>query len=56
VSLGQWVQKNDTAALIMDAYGKQQRKMRVPVDGLVIGHSTNPLVQQGDAVMHIAYT
>jgi hypothetical protein len=25
-----------------------------PEDGLVIGHTNNPLVQQGEAVVHLA--
>jgi hypothetical protein len=25
-----------------------------PEDGLVIGHTNNPLVQQGEAVLHLA--
>jgi uncharacterized protein len=28
--------------------------VRSPMDGVVIGHTTNPLVFQGDALSHVA--
>ncbi len=40
--------------LVADAFGEDPTPLLAPEDGLVIGHTNNPLVQQGEAVLHLA--
>ena len=40
--------------LVADAFGEDAAPLVAPEDGLVIGHTNNPLVQQGEAVLHLA--
>jgi predicted deacylase len=54
VKLGRWVSKHQTIAVIHDAFGEEKITQLAPCDGLVIGHTNNPLVNQGDAVIHLA--
>jgi hypothetical protein len=54
VKLGRWVSKHQTIAVIHDAFGEEKITQLAPCDGLVIGHTNNPLVNQGDAVLHLA--
>jgi hypothetical protein len=39
---------------VADAFGEDAAPLLAPEDGLVIGHTNNPLVQQGEAVVHLA--
>ncbi|MGB3536183.1 MAG: succinylglutamate desuccinylase/aspartoacylase family protein [Microcoleaceae cyanobacterium] len=54
VGLGSKVEKKQIIGVISDAFGNESVKVRSPYDGLVIGNQENPLVSQGDAVVHIA--
>nr|WHW29162.1 putative succinylglutamate desuccinylase/aspartoacylase family protein [uncultured bacterium] len=54
VSLGDSVVKGDTIATIYDSVGARLSSMRANRTGLIIGHSRQPLVNQGDAIVHIA--
>lgn len=54
VDLGTRVAEDDTVATIVDPFGKQLSRLRARKPGLVIGHTQHPLVNQGDAVAHIA--
>ena len=38
----------------IDVNGDDAAPLSAPEDGLVIGHTNNPLVQQGEAVVHLA--
>jgi predicted deacylase len=53
--LGTEVVKNDAIGIIADPFGDQETKILAPVSGVVIGCLQLPLVQQGDAVIHIAH-
>ena len=53
--LGRWVSKGDRIAVIHDAFGDHERVHLAPTDGLVIGHTNHPLVNQGDAIIHLAH-
>lgn len=46
----------DTIATIVDPFGKRLSRLTAKTGGLVIGHTQHPLVNQGDAVAHIAET
>jgi predicted deacylase len=54
VGLGDLVEKGDALAAIHDSVGVRVSSMKAAKAGLVIGHSRQPLVNQGDAIVHIA--
>jgi len=54
VKLGQRVDKKQVLCVISDAFGENSIKAYAPFDGLVIGHTQNPLVNQGDGILHLA--
>ncbi|NEP61308.1 MAG: succinylglutamate desuccinylase/aspartoacylase family protein [Symploca sp. SIO2G7] len=54
VTLGQKVDKKQLLGIISDAFGKTSIKVYAPCKGLVIGYTQNPLVSQGDGILHLA--
>ena len=54
--LGARVHQGETIATIVDPFGKRLSRVTARNDGLIIGHTQHPLVNQGDAVAHIAET
>lgn len=54
VMLGQRIAKRETLGFITDAFGDKPAAVRSPLEGWVIGHNQNPLIHQGDALVHIA--
>lgn len=50
---GERVQRKEVIARITDPFGNFQTKIKAPQDGIIIGHTNSPLVNQGDAVFHI---
>jgi hypothetical protein len=50
---GAKVAKGDVLGTIGDAFLHESTEVRAPCDGLIISHVTNPLVHQGDALVHI---
>jgi predicted deacylase len=54
--LGTRVAHGGTIATIVDPFGKRLSRVTARGDGLIIGHTQHPLVNQGDAVAHIAET
>jgi predicted deacylase len=54
VKLGQFVEKKQILGLITDAFGNNTTKVKAHFNGIVIGHVQNPLVHQGDAIVHLA--
>ncbi|MDY7096307.1 MAG: succinylglutamate desuccinylase/aspartoacylase family protein [Acidobacteriota bacterium] len=56
VKLGERVQKNQTLGHISDPLSPTRRLIRAPAAGMVIGFTNNPLVHQGDALLHLAMT
>jgi predicted deacylase len=52
--LGGSVDKGDLIARIVDPFGKQLARVTAREPGIVIGHTQHPLVNQGDAVAHLA--
>jgi hypothetical protein len=53
IELGQRVSKKDRLGLIADAMGENQIVVKSSQAGLVIGLTKNPLVNQGDAIVHV---
>jgi predicted deacylase len=54
INLGDVVRKRQSLGFIIDTFGDKPVQVRSPMDGLVIGHGQNPLVNQGDALVNIA--
>ncbi len=54
VNLGDKIEKKQFLGIITDAFGETKAKIRSPDQGVVIGQVQNPLVNQGDAVVHLA--
>ncbi|MCA8955842.1 MAG: succinylglutamate desuccinylase/aspartoacylase family protein [Planctomycetes bacterium] len=55
VRAGALVGKGDRLGVIANAFGESVATLKAPVDGMVIGVRLNPVVYQGDAVVHIAH-
>jgi predicted deacylase len=54
VRLGQRVERGASLASIVDPLGEMERPVRSPVTGILIGRTNLPLVNEGDALLHIA--
>jgi predicted deacylase len=54
VKLGQTVEKRELLGFITDTFGDTNVKVRSPQAGIVIGHTQNPLVNQGDGIINLA--
>jgi predicted deacylase len=54
VRLGEQITAGQQLGLVADAFGDDAAPLTAPEDSLVIGHTNNPLVQQGEAVVHLA--
>lgn len=54
VTLGQWVAKGEKLGGLFDSFGKRVRLVHADRDGIIIGRTQAPLVNRGDAVIHIA--
>ncbi|NCP10433.1 MAG: succinylglutamate desuccinylase/aspartoacylase family protein [Sphingomonadales bacterium] len=51
---GDVVNEGQIVALVTDISGAEQAYLRAPCDGIIIGHATLPVVNRGDALIHIA--
>jgi predicted deacylase len=54
MALGAHVQKNDLLGMISDPFGETEFEVRAHINGVVIGRTNLPLVNEGDALFHIA--
>ena len=54
VENGQFVEKGQIYGSVADPYGQQAVRLESPVSGYVIGLNYMPVVNQGDALLHIA--
>ncbi len=54
VSLGSRVSEGDLLGIVGDPMGDQEAPVYCPEDGIVIGKLNLPLVNEGDAIFHIA--
>ncbi|RED49730.1 succinylglutamate desuccinylase/aspartoacylase family protein [Aestuariispira insulae] len=52
--LGEAVQKGEVIAVVSGPFGDQDIELRAKTDGIVIGRTNLPVVNQGDAVFHVA--
>jgi hypothetical protein len=54
IKLGERVEKKQDLGIISDAFGQENVRVRASTAGIVIGHTQNPLVNQGDGIVHLA--
>jgi uncharacterized protein len=54
IKLGEKIKKKQTIGFIFDAFGETKSKVKTNVSGIIIGHTQNPLINQGDAIVHLA--
>ena len=54
VELGDMVEHRQVIGNFSDIYGRRNLAVRAPAPGLVIGVNRSPLINQGDALVHIA--
>lgn len=55
VKLGEYVKKNQLIGSITDPYGEMEVRLNAPAAGYVIGLNNMPVVNQGDALLHIIF-
>lgn len=56
VQLGQQVKTLERLGIIADAFGGNAVSVVAPAAGFIIGHTNNPLVHQGEALINLALT
>ncbi len=56
VKLGSRVTKGDVLGIISGPMGREAHDVRARISGMIMGHAVNPLVHQGDGLVHIAET
>jgi predicted deacylase len=54
VHLGDRVTRKQELGYITNAFGERRVPIRATIEGIVISHIQNPLVNQGDAIVHLA--
>ncbi|MEM8722956.1 MAG: succinylglutamate desuccinylase/aspartoacylase family protein [Cyanobacteria bacterium P01_G01_bin.39] len=54
VNLGDKINKRQELGYITNAFGEKRISVKANADGIVISHIQNPLVNQGDAIIHLA--
>ena len=52
--LGARVAKNDILGFISDPFGEEEEEIKSPDNGIIIGKSNIPLVNEGEALFHLA--
>lgn len=53
--LGKKVVKGEVLGILSDPFGSEEIELRASCSGIIVGHSTIPLVTEGEALFHIAY-
>jgi predicted deacylase len=51
---GDAVKKGEVIGRVAGIFGDDAMEFRAPIDGIIIGHAVLPVVNQGDALVHIA--
>lgn len=52
---GDVVAKGDVLAAVSDPFGEKERELVAPFKGIIIGRAVLPVVNEGDAVFHLAH-
>ncbi len=51
---GDVVEKGAVLAAVADPFGRQEQEIVAPFDGVIVGRAVMPVVNEGDAVFHLA--
>lgn len=51
---GEAVRKDDVLGSVSDPFGEREREIRALFDGIIVGRAVMPVVNEGDAVFHLA--
>lgn len=51
---GDTVRKDDVLGSVSDPFGEREREVTAPFDGIIVGRAVMPVVNEGDAVFHLA--
>ncbi|MGB3553330.1 MAG: succinylglutamate desuccinylase/aspartoacylase family protein [Jannaschia sp.] len=51
---GDVVEKGTVVAVVSDPFGLEEREITAPFDGIIVGRAVMPVVNEGDAVFHLA--
>lgn len=51
---GDVVSKGDVMAAVSDPFGIEEHEIAAPFDGIIVGRAVMPVVNEGDAVFHLA--
>ena len=51
---GDPVRKSDVLGVVSDPFGEQETEITAPFDGIIVGRAVLPVVNEGDAVFHLA--
>lgn len=51
---GEVVQKGDVMAAVSDPFGEKEKEILAPFSGIIVGRAMMPIVNEGDAVFHLA--
>jgi hypothetical protein len=52
---GEQIKKDEVVAYITDPFGEERTQVKAKKGGYIIGHNNTPVVNQGDALFHIAF-
>lgn len=53
-SAGDFVQEDDLLGIVSDPFGEVESEVYAPMEGLIIGRTNLPVVNEGDGLIHIA--
>lgn len=51
---GDLVREGDVMASVCDPFGEQEEELLAPFDGIIVGRAVMPIVNEGDAIFHLA--
>lgn len=51
---GDVVEQGDVLAAVSDPFGEQESELVAPSDGIIVGRAVLPIVNEGDAIFHLA--
>lgn len=56
VPSGNWVEEGQILGYLRDPYGLNEEEIVAPRKAYIIGHDNSPVINQGDALFHLAWT
>lgn len=51
---GDLVREGELMATVSDPFGEEEQELSAPFDGIIVGRAVMPIVNEGDAVFHLA--